>query len=297
MSAGLLLAFAAAPGLTAAASPLAAPGPSAAPVRAAADVADVAAAAREARFLELLRSYGARPPAQSLAVAARLVDEGEFAGRPRAEQWIASASLSLGDPAAARAWFARLGRDHPESPWGERAQLGLGDAAAAERCYGEALARHAAAATGKDPAVLELARSRGAQIRLLRARQRAAWAAAAVAVGVALWWIASTLRHRPVALLPLPGELRLAGPVLSLLSLAALAQEPTPRGAVLQLCVAGAALLALSGWRLRAAAPRAWGRALHALAALGALSASTYAVLERGDLLGSLEETLRAGPG
>lgn len=288
MIAALLLALAPAAAASARSLPEAIPAPPA---------MDAQAASRDARLLELQRSYPARPPAETLAMAARLVEEGPFPGRPRAEHWIASAWLSLGDPAGARAWFARLGRDHPAPPWAERAQLGLGDVAAAERRYGEARARYAVAAAAADPDVRELARSRDAQVRLLRQRQRTAWAAAAFGAAVALGFAASALRHRPVALLPLPGELHIAGPALALLSLAALAQDPAPRAAVLQICAAGALLLALSGWRLRAAAPRPWGRALHVLAALGALSASVYAILDRADLLGRVEETLRAGPG
>lgn len=252
-------------------------------------------AARDARFQDLLRTYPERPPARSLELAEGLVADGDFGERPRAEHWIGSVRLSLGDRAGARAWFARLSREHPGSVWAERAQLGLGDLAAQEHSYGEALARYAAAAASRDPAVRELARAGAVQVRALRLRRRADWAALAFACGVALWLAASLLRHRPVAVLPLPAELRIAGPVLALLSLCALAQDPAPRAAVLEISAGGAALLALSGLRLRAAAPGPAARLAHALATLGALAAVAYAALDRADLLGLVRETLRVG--
>jgi tetratricopeptide (TPR) repeat protein len=261
----------------------------------AAGAVEAEAEGRGERFLELLRTYPERKPELSLALAARLVDEGPFAERDRAEYWIGSASLSLGDLAGARAWFARLARDYPDSPWTGRSELGLADAAAQERRYGEALAHGRLALAARDPEVRELARLRETQLRMLRARQRWAWAAGALAVGVGMWLGASLLRRWPVAILPLPAELRIAGPVLAVLAVLALRQDPAPRAAVLEVACGGALLLALSGLRLRAVPLRTAGRALHALATVGALFALAYVAVYRGDLVGMVQETLRFG--
>jgi hypothetical protein len=250
---------------------------------------------RGERFLELLRTYPERKPELSLALAARLVEEGPFADRDRAEYWIGSASLSLHDLAGARAWFARLARDYPHSPWTGRSELGLADAAAQERRYGEALTHCRLALAAPDPEVRELARLQETQLRTLRARQRWAWAAGALAVGVGVWLAASLLRRRPVAILPLPAELRIAGPVLAVLAVLALPQDPAPRAAVLEVACGGALLLALSGLRLRAVPLRMMGRALHALATVGALFALAYVAVYRSDLIGMVQETLRFG--
>jgi tetratricopeptide (TPR) repeat protein len=262
---------------------------------AAAAAGAVEAEGRGERFLELLRTYPERKPELSLALAARLVDEGPFADRDRAEYWIGSASLSLHDLAGARAWFARLARDYPDSPWTGRGELGLADAAAQERRYGEALAHCRLALAVRDPEVRELARLQETQLRMLRARQRWAWAAGALAVGVGVWLAASLLRRRPVAILPLPAELRIVGPALAVFAVLALRQDPAPRAAVLEVAGGGALLLALSGLRLRAVPLRTAGRAVHALATVGALFALAYVAVYRGDLVGMVQETLRFG--
>jgi tetratricopeptide (TPR) repeat protein len=261
----------------------------------AAGAAEAEAEWRGERFLELLRTYPERTPELSLALAARLVDEGPFAERDRAEYWIGSASLSLGDRSGARAWFVRLARDYPDSPWTGRSELGLADAAAQERRYGEALAHCRLALAARDPEVRELARLQETQLRVLRARQRWAWAAGALAMGVGLWLGASLLRRRPIAILPLPAELRIAGPVLAVLAVLSLGQDPAPQSAVLQVACGGALLLGLSGLRLRAVPLRRTGRALHVLVTVGALFALVYVAVYRSDLVGMVQETLRAG--
>jgi hypothetical protein len=186
-------------------------------------------------------------------------------------------------------------RDYPESPWTGRSELGLADAAAQERRYGEALAHCRLALAARDPEVRELARLQETQLRVLRARQRWAWAAGALAMGVGLWLGASLLRRRPIAILPLPAELRIAGPVLAVLAVLSLGQDPAPQSAVLQVACGGALLLGLSGLRLRAVPLRRTGRALHVLVTVGALFALVYVAVYRSDLVGMVQETLRAG--
>ena len=53
------------------------------------------------RFLYLLRTYPQRPPRETLAQVEKLVDEGDFPDRDRAEYWLGSAWLSLQDREAA----------------------------------------------------------------------------------------------------------------------------------------------------------------------------------------------------
>src|SRR5205823_10906140 len=60
------------------------------------------------RFLYLLRTYPQRPPRETLAQVEKLVDEGDFPDRDRAEYWLGSAWLSLQDREAARRWFGRV---------------------------------------------------------------------------------------------------------------------------------------------------------------------------------------------
>lgn len=256
-----------------------------------------AEAARQEQFTELLRTYPERPPEVTLGRVAALVDQGPFAERDRAIYWIGSARLALGDRGGARAWFVRLGREHTGSPWVERSWLGLADAAAMERRFAEALRWHARAQGARDPAVRELARLSAVNVRVLQWRQRAAWACTAFALAVVAWLFASALRARGAAALwPLPAEARIVLPVLGVLAVLALRQDPAPRGAVLELCAAGAVLALGSGARLRARAPGPRGRLLQAGLALAALLAWGYVAVWRGDLVGMVLETLRAGP-
>ena len=85
--------------------------------------AAAAAVTRQQRFSELLRTYPDRPPSETFRQVAALVDEGPFEEHDRAEYWIGNARLVSGDRAGARAWFARLWRDHPQSVWTERSWL------------------------------------------------------------------------------------------------------------------------------------------------------------------------------
>jgi hypothetical protein len=253
------------------------------------------AAARQRSFLELLRTYAERRPDESFALAERLVDAGAFAEHDRAEYWIGSARLSLGDRASARTWFSRLSRDHPDSPWAERSLLGLAALAVQEKRYDAALSLYARAQGARDAGVRELARISRGQVLILRARQRWAWAAAAFACAVGLFLLASIARLRP-RLWPVPAELRIVGPVLAVLALLALRQDPAPRAAVLEVAAAGAVLATLSGLRLRALPEGVFDRGLHAALALAALCACAYAAAYRNDLVGTVLETFRAGP-
>ena len=255
-----------------------------------------AQAQRQQRFITLLRTYPQRRPEVTLALVGALVEEGSFPDRARAEYWLGSAQLSLGERDGARAWFSQLARDYPESTWVERSVVGLGDAAAQERRYGEALAQYRRAAMARDGSVRELARIEAIQARLLQRRQRFAVAAGALAAAVALWLCASLWRRRPMALFPLPAEVRIAGPVLAIFALLSLRQDPAPRAAVLEMACAGALLLLLSGLRLRAVPLRAKARAVHALATLAALCALSYVAIYRNDLISMVQETFRAGP-
>ncbi len=254
------------------------------------------AEARQGRFLDLLSTYAERPPRETLAQVAQLVDEGDFPDRARAEYWLGTAWLALQERESARHWFARVGRDHPGSAWVERSWLGLGDAAAQERRYGLALDWYAKAQNAHDPAVREMGRLSAGPARTLRARQRWAWAAGAFAVLVAILLGASLLGHTPVRIWPLPAEARIVLPVLGVLALLSLRQDPAPRAAVLELCAGTSVLVMLSGLRLRAAMPGRAGRALHAAGTTAALFALAYVAVYRGELLGMLFETLRAGP-
>ncbi len=251
--------------------------------------------ARQERFLHLLRTYPDRPPADTFAQVAALIEEGPFAERDRAEYWIGSARLAAGDRAGARAWFGRLSRDYPGSVWEERSWLGLGDAAAQERSYGVALAWYRRAESAADPAVREVARIDGRRIFILRRRQRLAWAAGAVALLIAAFFAASAFQAR-ATLRPMPAETRIVLPVLAVLALLSLRVDPAPRLAVLELCAGGAVLSLLSGLRLRALRPRRAGRALHAGLALIALGCIGYVAVYRADLIGMVLETFRAGP-
>src|SRR4051812_28685824 len=58
---------------------------------------EAVAAAREDRFLHLLRTYPERPPTETFRQVAQLIDEGPFPERDRAEYWIGSARLAAGD--------------------------------------------------------------------------------------------------------------------------------------------------------------------------------------------------------
>ena len=251
---------------------------------------DIAAAAREDRFVDLLRTYPTRPPVETFRQVAQLIDEGAFPERDRAEYWIGSARLAAGDRAGARAWFSRLARDYPGSVWEERSWLGLGDAAAQERDLGPALDWYRKAMRAGDPAVREMAHIDAQQAEILRRRQRVAWIAglAALLVAALFGW-----QGRKTPLLPLPAETRVVLPVLAVLALMSLRVDPAPRAAILELCAGGALLSLLSGMRLKAARPN---RALHALLALAALACLAYVAVYRGDLIGMVQETFRTGP-
>ena len=248
------------------------------------------------RFLYLLRTYPQRPPRETLAQVEKLVDEGDFPDRDRAEYWLGSAWLSLQDREAARRWFGRVQREHPGSVWTERSWLGLGDAAAQEARYGAALDWYAKAQAAQDAPVREMGRIAAHSTQVLRARQRWAWAAGAVALLVAALLAASVLRHGPLRPWPLPAEARIVLPVLAVLALLSVRQDPGPRAAILELCAGTAVLVTLSGLRLRVAAPRGAARALHAAGTLAALGALAYVAVYRGGLVSMLLETLRAVP-
>jgi hypothetical protein len=226
---------------------------------------------------------------------ARLVDEGPFPERDRAEYWIASARLAAGDRPGAREWFARVGRDYPASVWEERSWLGLGDAAAHERDYPSALDWYARGLAARDAAVREQARVSSGQVRILRARQRSAWGAGAAALSVAGFLLYSWRKARG-ALWPLPAEARIVLPVLAVLCLLSIKVDPAPRAAVLELCIGGAALVFLSGLRLRALQPRGAAKAGHVALALAALGCLAYVAVYRADLVGMLMETFPVGP-
>ena len=226
---------------------------------------------------------------------ARLVDEGSFPERDRAEYWLGSAKLALGDLTGARAWFARLANDHPGSVWVERSWLGLGDAAAQEHRFGLALDWYRKSQSAQDASVREMGRVSMAPALVLRARQRWAWAAGAFALLVAVLLGVSLLGRAPVCLWPLPAEARIVLPVLAVLALLSARQDPAPRLAILELCTGGGLLVTLSGLRLRAVQPRGAARALHAAGTLAALAALAYVAVYRGDLVGMVLETLRAG--
>lgn len=244
---------------------------------------------REQRFLELLRTYPQRAPAETFREVAALIDAGDFAERDRAEYWIGSARLAVSELDGARAWFARVARDYPSSPWAERALLGLGDAAAAERKYGLAIEWYKRAAGTRDAAVRELARIDLAQMSALRRRQIAAFCAGLVSLGIAVFFLAQGRR----ALWPLPSETRIVLPVLAVLALLSTRVDPAPRSAVLMIVGGGAVLTALSGARLRAARHNRWG---HAALGVVALCGLAFFALYRADLLGMAMETFRAGP-
>jgi tetratricopeptide (TPR) repeat protein len=256
---------------------------------------DAAAQARQERFLELLRGYPERPPAETFRQAAKLIDEGPFAERDRAEYWIGSARLAAGDRQGARDWFARLARDFPGSVWEERSWLGLGDAAAQERDYGTALSWYRRAGRARDAAVQELSRISDDQVTVLRKRQRAAIAAGALALCIAAFFAWSALRAGG-RVRPLPGETRIVLPVLAVLALLSTRVDPAPRAAILQLCAGGAVLTFLSGLRLRSLRLHGPARVLHAALALSALGCLAYLAVYRGDLVGMVQETFRAGP-
>jgi hypothetical protein len=251
---------------------------------------------RQERFVYLLRTYPERPPRETLGQVEKLVGEGDFAERDRAEYWLGSAWVSLQERERARRWFEQVQRDHPGSVWGERSWLGMGDVAAQEGRYGAAMEWYAKAEGARDPAVREMGRVATHSTHVLRARQRWAWAAAAVVLIVAVLLAVSVGRHGPLRLWPLPAETRIVLPVLAVLALLAVRQDPGPRAAIWELCGGAAVLVTLSGLRLRAAAPRGAARGLHVAGTLVALGALAYVAVYRGGMVGMLLETLRAGP-
>jgi hypothetical protein len=255
--------------------------------------ADFSAAAREDRFLDLLRSYPERPPSETFRQVAQLVEEGPFAERDRAEYWIGSALLAAGDHDGARQWFARVGRDYPGSVWEERSFIGMGDAAAAEKSFAEALRWYRKADGAGDASVRELARIDAGQARILQRRQRLAWAAGLVALGIAGFFAYGGRRS---ALWPLPAETHIVLPVLAVLALLSVRVDPAPRVAILELCAGGALLSLLSGLRLKAAPLGPGARAVHALLGLAALGCLAWVAVYRADLIGMVQETFRAGP-
>jgi hypothetical protein len=252
--------------------------------------------ARQDRFHYLLRNYPQRSPRDTLAQVERLVEEGDFPEHDRAEYWLGSALLALQDRDGARRWFARVARDHPGSAWVERSWLGLGDAAAQERRYGLALDWYGRAGKANEVAVREMGRVSASSTQVLRARQRWAWVAGGLALLVAALLTSSLRKHAPFGLWPLPAEARIVLPVLAVLALLSVRQDPAPRAAILELCAGAALLVTLSGLRLRAACPRGASRFLHAAGTLAALVALAYVAVYRGGLLGMVLETLRAGP-
>ena len=249
---------------------------------------------RQENFLELLRTYPSRPVAESVALVSGLVDEGPFAERDRALFWLGSVRLSTHDLPGARGFWARLRREHPGSAWLERADLGEADASAQERDYGDALRWLARTAQAKDPAVRELSRLAAAQVRTLRDRRRLAWGAGLFALLVLAALLGSAARQRRVPLWPLPAEARVLLPVLAVLALLSLGQDPAPRAAVLQVCAAGAVFSVANGWSARETKV---ARALQAASALAALAACGYVAIWRADLVNMVLETFRAGPG
>jgi hypothetical protein len=250
---------------------------------------DGAAASRQERFVELLRTYPDRPPAQTFREVAALVDEGPFEEHDRAEYWIGNARLVSGDRAGARAWFARLWRDHPDSVWTERSWLGMGDAAAFERDYGAALQWYGHAARSRDAAVRELSQIDVKQARVLQRRQRLAWLGGALSLLIAVVFFVQGFRR----LWPLPAETRIVLPVLAVLAVLSTRIDPAPRTAVLTLVLGGAALSVLSGARLAAARRN---RFLHACLGLVCLAGLGFVAVYRADLVGMLLETFRTGP-
>lgn len=266
-----------------------APLPGAAP----AGSADASGRGRAERFLFLLRTYPERPPGDTFQQLEQLIAQGPFDGRDRAEYWLGSAQLAAGDLASARRWFAQLARDAPGSVWEERSFLGLAEADARERRYGAALRWYARARAARDPAVRELGAIAASEVAVLLRRERLTWAATCAALLVAALFAFDARRAKPW---PLPGELRIVWPALALFALLALRLDPSPRAAVLILCAGGAVLTLLSGLRLRALEPRGAARVLHAALALLAFACLCWVALERTDLVGMVQETLRAGP-
>src|SRR5205807_615547 len=130
---------------------------------------------------------------------------------------------------------------------------------------------------------------------VLRGRQRIAWAAGAVAAFIAAFFFWSARRARALVL-PLPAETRIVLPVLAVIALLSLRVDPAPRTAIIELCSAGLVLSLLSGMRLRAVRPSRPGRFMHALLAVVALGCVAYASVYKGDLIGMVQETFRAGP-
>ncbi|HUJ29357.1 MAG TPA: hypothetical protein VLW85_25230, partial [Myxococcales bacterium] len=163
------------------------------------------------------------------------------------------------------------------------------------RDYGTALRWYARAQGATDAAVRELGQISALQARVLRERQRAAWACGMLALSIAAFFAASALRRRARPW-PLPAETRIVLPVLGVLALLSVRIDAAPRAAVLQLCAAGAVVSLLSGMRLTAVKPAGAGRALHLALALTALGCIAFIALYRSDLIGMVEETFRAGP-
>jgi len=269
---------------------------------------------RQQKFLYLLRTYPQRPPDQTLGQVEQLIEQGPFPERDRCLFWLGSARLSLGDRQAARAWFARLAREYPDSVWVQRSFLGLAEASAAEHDFNDSLSWYSRADHSKDAAVRELARIARPNVLTLQKRQHLAWAcAAALALGLlgllaaiarrastsAVWLSSPSLRSRLQAILRAlapPAEARILLPLLAVLALASLAQDRAPRQATLELCIAGGVLSWLSGAFLRGRLLARAQRLVFALWVLLLLGCGAYLAVWRHDLVGMVLETWRAGP-
>jgi hypothetical protein len=280
--------------------------------------ADDAADTREKQFTYLLRTYPERPPDVTLGQVAQLVDQGPFAERDRAIFWIGSARLSLADHAAARVWFAKLSREHPDSVWVQRSYLGLAEAAAFEHHFDEALSWYSRADQSSDATVRELARISRPQVMTLQRRQKIGWLCGALVAAAMLLLLVSTLRAARLAsnappnaksdakpesfaqlirrALAPPAEARILLPLLLVVAIASLGQDSAPRGAALELCIAGGVLVWLSGAFLRAHPLALPKRAAYALGLLVILGCGAYVAIWRHDLVGMVQETWRAGP-
>jgi len=269
------------------------------------------AQSREQQFLYLLRTYPERRPDVTLGQVAQLIAQGPFAEQDRATFWIGSARLALGDRDGARSWFAKLAREHPDSVWVQRSYLGLAEAAAMERRFDESLRFYSLADQAKDPAVRELARIARPQVMTLQHRQHVGWLCGAIlSLGcLALLWAtlraarASELARSRTSLFALarsalapPSEARILWPLLGVVALASLRQDPAPRMAALELCLSGGVLVWLSGAYLRERSLTLPWRALHALGVLALLGCGAYLAIWRHDLVGMVQETWRAGP-
>lgn len=248
---------------------------------------DPGALVREAD--RVFASYAERSPRENALAIERLVDQGDFPGRPRLVYWLGTQYLTLNEVAAAERWYARVRSDHPYDDWSHRALLGLGEVAARRHRFlaAEAYFREAA---DRLPGDRLDALERAARARTLLYRFAAFLVGGAAALFLAARAALAVARRR--APMRTPFEVKLLAPLAAVLAAMAFALTPDGRTAVLVLAGGMPAVLYANALCL---ADRPRWPALHLLHAALAAVGLVYGALYVSGLIEPTLETLRVG--